>query len=68
MSNVGKTLKEATNLAVGNHFTWGLKTYKITKIGCLGSKGYQITEYPAYTSKNVIIGKELNNATVIDDP
>ena len=68
MSNVGKTLYEANNVVVGNHVTWGSKTYKITKTRCLGNKGYHLTEHPAYTSKNVIVGNELKNATVVVDP
>ena len=69
MSNVGKTLSEATGVAVNDYISFNSKTWKIYKVTALGlTKGFKAEEHNNDDNKIVLIGNRLSQATVVDAP
>lgn len=69
MSNIGKTLQEATNVAIDDYVSFNSKTWRIYKIGALGlSKGFKGCEHNNETNKVAFFGNNLNLATIVEAP
>lgn len=69
MSNIGKTLSEATGVAVNDYISFDSKTWKIYKLGALGlSKAFKAEEHNNDANKIALFGNRLTLATVVAAP